>query len=176
LNGGLIASARGPLTVAFVRENGAPGAITFQIVLGHAMMAVAASARAGAIAEFLKGDVLVVGDVVDNDVAYADGFDVGRITVRGPSGKFVLGVYNEFMTADHEGRRVATFPDMIGSINPMTGDPVAISQLAPGRPVAVIVAHRSGFPVGKGALDPAVYPKVEQAMGAELRSFLGTDT
>ncbi len=88
------------------------------------------------------------------------------------AGEATLGVYNEFMTADFGGKRVATFPDMIGTIDPLTGDVVSISESKPGSRVAVIIAHRSKFPVGKGALDPAVFPEVEQAMGVDMRSYL----
>jgi hypothetical protein len=49
---------------------------------------------------------------------------------------------------------------------------VSISESKPGSRVAVIIAHRSKFPVGKGALDPAVFPEVEQAMGVDMRSYL----
>jgi DUF917 family protein len=105
-------------------------------------------------------------------VTYSGGFDLGRITVRGARGEAVLGVYNEFMTAEAGGERVATFPDMIGSFDPATGDVVSISESKPGARIAVVIAHRSRFPVGKGALDPAVFPEVEQAMGVDLRSYL----
>jgi hypothetical protein len=60
---------------------------------------------------------------------------------------------------------------MIGTLVPETGEPVAISELTPGSPVAIVVAHRSKFPVGKGALDPAVFPEVEAAMGVDLHSY-----
>ncbi len=76
------------------------------------------------------------------------------------------------LAADRDGRRVATFPDMIGSLDPATGDPIAIVQLPPGTPVAIVAAHRSGFPLGKGALDPAVFREVEEALGIELFSHL----
>ena len=52
----------------------------------------------------------------------------------------MLGVYNEFMTADFAGNRVATFPDMIGMLDPQTGEVVSISESKPGSRVAVIVA------------------------------------
>lgn len=172
LNNGLVLATRGPLRASFVRENGAPGAITFQLDLGRAMLSVTGPDRVGATAEFLKGEVLVSGEVVSNSVRYGNGFDLGEMIVRGPQGEAKLGVYNEFMTAELGGKRVATFPDMIGTLDPDTGDPVAISELRPGERAAVIVAHRSSFPVGKGALDPAVFPEVEQAMGADLRSYL----
>jgi DUF917 family protein len=170
VNGGLIYAARGPLTAGFIRENGAPGAITFQLELGRAMQQAAGADCVRAAAEFLGGRLLLQGAVTSNTVSYEGGFDLGWMTVRGAAGEAVLGIYNEYMTADMDGERVATFPDMIGTLAPQTGEPVAISELAPGSPVAVVVAHRSKFPVGKGALDPAVFPEVEAAMGVDLHS------
>lgn len=172
VNGGLIYAARGPLTAEFVKQNGAAGAITFQLELGRAMLKAAGPERVEATVTFLGGKLLASGEVTANSVAYAGGFDVGRMTVRGREGEVMLGIYNEYMTADLDGRRVATFPDMIGTLDPQTGAPVAISELRPGSTVAVIIAHRSKFPVGKGALDPAVFPEVEEAMGLDLRSYL----
>ena len=171
-NGGLIYAARGPLTAAFVQNNGASGAITFQLKLGRAMLATTGPDRMRATADFLGGEVLAVGDVAFNDVTYGGGFDLGRMVVRGAAGEVTLGVYNEFMTADVDGKRVATFPDMIGTLDPATGEPVSISESQIGARVAVVIAHRSRFPVGKGALDPAVFPEVEQAMGVDMRSYL----
>lgn len=172
LNNGLVLATRGPLRADFVRENGAPGAITFQIELGRAMLSASGPDRVRAAADFLNGEVLVTGEVVSNTVKYANGFDLGQMVVRGSEGEVTLGVFNEFMTAETGGRRIATFPDMLGTLDPETGDPVAISELQPGENAAVIMAHRSNFPVGKGALDPAVFPEAEEAMGADLRSYL----
>jgi len=172
LNGGLIYAARGPLTAEFLRANGAPGAISFQLDLGRAMLAASGAGRVRAAVDFLGGELLIEGEVMSNDVTYAGGFDLGRMIVRGAKGEATLGVYNEFMTADIDGRRVATFPDMIGTLDPDTGDVVSISESKAGARVAVIIAHRTRFPVGKGALDPAVFPEVEQAMGVDMRSYL----
>jgi hypothetical protein len=171
-NGGLIYAARGPLTAGFITENGASGAITFQLELGRAMLVAKGADRVRATVDFLGGELLVEGEVVENTVTYGGGFDLGRMVVRGPNGDATLGVYNEFMTADIGGKRVATFPDMIGTLDPVTGDVVSISESKPGSRVAVIIAHRSKFPVGKGALDPAVFPEVEQVMGVDMRSYL----
>jgi uncharacterized protein len=172
INGGLIYAARGPLTAGFIKENGAPRAITFQLDLGQAMLAAKGAERVRATVEFLGGELLVEGEVTENTVAYGGGFDLGQMIVRGANGEVVLGVYNEFMTADFAGKRVATFPDMIGTLDPQTGEVVSISESKPGSHVAVIIAHRSKFPVGKGALDPAVFPEVEKAMGLDLLSYL----
>ncbi len=171
-NGGLIYAARGPLSAGFIAENGARGAITFQLELGRAMLRARGPDRVRATVEFLGGRLLMQGKVTANTVSYAGGFDLGSMTVRGTDGEAVLGVYNEFMTAEVDGERVATFPDMIGTLDPQTGEPLAISELSAGSDVAVVIAHRAKFPVGKGALDPAVFPEVEKAMGVDLRSYL----
>jgi hypothetical protein len=172
INGGLIYAARGPLTAGFIKENGAAGAITFQLDLGRAMLRANDADRVRATVDFLGGELLMEGEVIQNTVRYGGGFDLGQMIVRSKSGEAVLGVYNEFMTADFGGKRVATFPDMIGMLDPRTGDVVSISESRPGSSVAVIIAHRSKFPVGKGALDPAVFPEVEKAMGVDMQSYL----
>jgi len=175
VSGGLVASARGPYATSFVAANGALGAISFQVDLGKAMLGAASGAeRIRAAADFMKGVVLVTGTVRENNVVYQDGFDVGRMVISDGTREIVLGVYNEFMTADCDGLRVATFPDMIGSLDPVTGDPIAIAQLPEGSAVSIVVANRAGFPLGKGALDPAVFAEVEDALGTDLFSYLET--
>lgn len=171
MNGGLTYAARGPLSAGFVTENAAAGAITFQIELGRAMLATTGSERVQSTTEFLGGSLLVEGTVATNTVTYSEGFDHGQVIVRGTQGEAVLGVYNEFMTADVDNERIATFPDLIGTLDPQSGEPVAISELPLGSEVAVIVAHRTKLPVGKGAIDPVALTEVEKAMGVDLHSY-----
>ena len=169
-NGGLIYAARGPFTARFVRAGGAPGAVSYAIRLGQAMLgAPAGRARLEAAIGFMAGERLVEGSVLANDVRYDSGFDLGTLTVEGDGGRVRLHVYNEFMAADRDGTRLFTFPDMIGSLDPATGEPIAISELQPGRAVAIVAASRRNFPVGAGATDPAVYPEVEERLGVALR-------
>ncbi|HET7672157.1 MAG TPA: DUF917 family protein [Burkholderiales bacterium] len=167
-NGGLINAVRGPFHAGFVRRQGAPGSIDFCLRLGEVMLAAKAGARVAAAADFLKGSVLVEGEVAENSVAYREGFDIGAMRV----GDVTLGVYNEFMTAERRGARLATFPDFLGSLDPATGDPLAISELKPGRRVAIVFCSRNNIPLGAGVFDPAVYPEVEAAMGVELARYV----
>ena len=171
-NGGLIYAARGPLSAGFTFENGAPGAITFQLELGRAMLCASGPDRVRATVGISWRQAAGARQGDREHVRYGGGFDLGKMIVRGVGGEAVLGVYNEFMTADVDGERVATFPDMIGTLDPYTGEPIAISELPVGSEAAVVIAHRSKFPVGKGALDPAVFPEVETALGLDLRSYL----
>jgi DUF917 family protein len=166
-NGGLINAVRGPHSAAFVRRNGARGSISFALALGDAMLAARGPERVAAAAAHLKGEVLAAGEVVSSSVGYQGGFDIGSIRV----GEVTLGVYNEFMTAERDGKRLATFPDFLGSLDPDSGDPLAISSLTPGKRVAIVVAPMRNLPLGAGVFDPAVYPEIEAAMGLELASY-----
>lgn len=163
-NGGLMNAVRGPFQAGFVRKHGAPRSITFCLELGEALL----KNRLKGAVDFLKGSVLVEGTVAENNVVYREGFDVGTLRV----GDVTLGVYNEYMTAERDGKRVATFPDFLGSIDPQSGEPLAISELKPGRRVAIVYSSRDNIPLGAGVFDPAVYPEVEAAMGLRLYEYI----
>jgi DUF917 family protein len=163
-NGGLINAVRGPFSAGFVAKQGAPRAISFCLELGERMHA----RGVGGAVDFLKGSVLVEGEVTENNVAYREGFDAGTLRV----GDVTLGIYNEFMTAERRGERLATFPDFLGSVDAASGEPLAISELEPGRRVAIVFAARENIPLGAGVFDAAVYPEVEAAMGAELARYV----
>ena len=168
-NGGSLYATRGPFTAAFVRQGGAPGAMSFAASLGRAMLdAAAGQARIEAAARALAGQVLVIGTVESNDVHYEGGFDLGTVVVAGDGGRVTLHVYNEYMAADRDGQRLWTFPDMMGSLDPRTGDPIAINEMPAGRQVAIVAGPRTAFPVGAGATDPAVFPEVEEKLGIRL--------
>ncbi|MGD9944565.1 MAG: DUF917 family protein [Burkholderiaceae bacterium] len=174
-NGGLIMGCRGPFDAALVREAGAAGAISFQLALGRAARRAGAQAGAAlreAIA-FSRGRLLVDGRVVRNDVAYREGFDVGQVVVAdaGSGAETVLGVCNEWMTAEVGARRVATFPDLLASMDPDSGTPLAIGELVPGARVAVFAVSKRDLPLGRGIFDPSVYPDVERSMDTELARY-----
>lgn len=176
ISGGLVASARGPVSVRRVAEFSAAGAIDFQLALGRAMMNAAPGPdRIKAAADAMGGEVLMTGRVARMDVTYANGFDAGHMVVTDGTRELSLGVYNEFMSADLDGRRVATFPDMLGSLHPRTGNPIAIAQLSEGDDVAIVSGDHRAMPVGTGALDPTVFSEVEAALGLDLFSYCKTE-
>src|SRR5260370_1269232 len=80
VNGGLIYAARGPLAAGFIKENGASGAISFQLGLGRAMLRASGTDRVLAAIEFLGGTLLLQGEVSANTVTYGGGFDLGQMT------------------------------------------------------------------------------------------------
>lgn len=172
-NGGLIMACRGPLPASLVTEAGALGAITYQLELGRAIVEAGDKGQAviDAVLRRTRGRVLVEGEVVSNTVAYREGFDVGQVTIGGGGKQVSLGVCNEYMHADVDGQRVATFPDLMATLDPATGSVLAIRELKPGTRVVAIATSKRNLPLGSGIFDPAVYPDVEAALGADLAKY-----
>lgn len=172
-NGGLLSASRGPFSVALVKEGGAPGAMSFAVRIGKAMLdAAQGPARTEAAAAALGGEIIAGGKVVSNDCRYDAGFDIGTVVVEDKRGRMTLHVYNEFMAADRDGERVYTFPDMMGSVDRATGDVIAISEMTPGREVSIVAAKHHNYPVGASARDPGVFPEVEEKLGIPLARYL----
>lgn len=172
-NDGLIMAARGPLSVSWVREHGAVGAISFQLALGQRMAEAGANGerRIEAIVDFTRGALAGIGVVSEKAVAYKDGFETGEVRVRCGQSELLLGICNEYMTLSRDGERIATFPDLIATVDPQRGDALSISELEPRTPVAIIIASKRNFPIGSGVLDPGVYPEVETRMGVEIARY-----
>lgn len=172
-NDGLIMAARGPLSVSWVREHGAVGAISFQLGLGRSMLDAGKQGerRLEAIVKFTGGTLAGIGEVSSKSIEYNQGFETGEIRVRSERGELVLGVCNEYMTLTRDGERLATFPDLVATVDPRAGDALSISELQPGSAVAVIIASKRNFPIGSGVLDPNVYPEIEERMGVEIARY-----
>ena len=166
-SGGFIAAARNPLPAAYLREHAAVGAITFALALGEAMLAAepaGGEAVIAAITETLGGRVIARGPVRDKALRYDGAFDIGGLSV----GEVELGLVNEYLTADADGERLATFPDVLATLSTVTGRPVSIADIRDGDEVAVLHVDKALIPLGAGVRDPSVYPEVEAMLGKPL--------
>ena len=171
-NGGLIYAARGPLTAGFIKENGAAGAITFQLALGRAMLAASGADRLRASAAFLDGEVLIQGEVTreqrdlwrrlrsrPDDRARREGRGRARRLQRVHDRRYRRQARRDVSGHDRNarpGNRRACRYLQIAAWQPRRGD------------------HRPSLKVSgrQGRLDPAVFPEVEKAMNVDMRSYL----
>ncbi len=170
--GGGVAVCRNTVTGAYLRKNAAVGAIAYAIDLGKAWQAgittSATAAIAGACA-FLHGSVIARGAVSGYQLVSEGGLDVGHFEVDGVK----LGFLNEYLYADSsDGSRLATFPDMIATVDLVTGLPVNTNRIADGCEVAVIAAPAHSLKLGAGMFDRALFEEVESMTGFELVKYL----
>jgi DUF917 family protein len=175
MSGGFIASCRNPVRASYVKQHAALGGISLALKLGEAIIASEAKGGHAVIDTICKttgGSILVEGEIIAKDVVYTrEAFDIGTITVRNGARTATLHVMNEYMAVDdHDGTRVATFPDVITTLDPQ-GEPLSVGQLHVGQGIFVLQVSKTIIPLASSVLDPSVYPFVEKAMGIDLASY-----
>jgi len=168
--GGLVAVARNPVSPAFVAENGAPGAITHAIALGEIILdkrSAGGQAVARALAAELGGRVLARGPVRDYALETRAGYDVGRLRVEDVE----LTFWNEYMTAERSGERLATFPDLITTLDAATGLPLVSAELTDGREVIAMTVPKARLILGAGVKRSESLAPAEAAVGRGLAGW-----
>ena len=93
--GGVVAVARNPVTVAYAKQNGSPGAIRQAIEVGQALLSHKGESAIDAAVKQLGGNVAVTGTVTDFRLETKGGFDVGVVTLNS---NVELTFWNEYMT------------------------------------------------------------------------------
>ncbi|MWV45472.1 DUF917 family protein [Paenibacillus sp. HJL G12] len=136
--GGLVAVARNPVTAAYARMNGAPGAITQAIEVGETLLGAHGEAAIADVATKLGGRVVACGEVTEFELETTGGFDVGTVQIDG----FEMTFWNEYMTLEKGGERYATFPDLMMTLDVKTAKPVVTAALEKGQQLAVIVVPK----------------------------------
>lgn len=169
--GGVVGVARNPVAAAYVRKNGAVGGISQAIQLGRACEeGLAQSPQAGVerAVEALKGRILCRGRVDRFQLNSQGGFDVGVLTVDG----YELTFWNEYMTATApDGTRAATFPDLIMTMDAVTGRPLPSANITQGQEVYVICASHKNLNLSPTMYDRALIEPVEKIVGRELLNY-----
>jgi len=116
----------------------------------------------------LAGTVIWPGGVVKNDSAARGGFDVGKVVLDDGS---ELVFWNEYMTLERSGARLATFPDLIVTMDAATGLPVSTAEVRVGQRLAVVVVRKNALKLGAGVKDKNLYHAIEQATGKPVIEF-----
>ena len=168
--GGSVAVARDPLTVEYLKKHAAPGGTSQMMRVGEAMIqARSQGSRAviKAITSTLSGEIVVQGEVVEIRLETIGGYDVGFIAVKGDR-KGELTFWNEFMTFEIEGKRAASFPDLITLLSLESGIPVSSAEVKKGHRVGVLVVPKANLILGEGVRVPEMLQEAEKAIGKPL--------
>lgn len=166
--GGLVAVARNPVSAEYAEEHAALEVYEQAESVGRAVRtATDGIAAADGVASVLDGDVAVTGTVESRDLKTTGGFDVGTVVVDGHE----LTFWNEYMTLERDGERLATFPDLIATLDAETGRPISTAELVEGQSVAVVVAPAASLTLGAGMDDPELFEPVEKAVGKSVVDY-----
>ncbi len=172
--GGMVAVARDPVPLSYVTDNAAPGAIRQAIAVGDAMLAARSRGGAAAMqaaADALGGKILDTGAVESVRLEVSGGYDMGTVWVAGRRGRHEITFWNEYMTLDSDGQRTVTFPDLIATLNPEDGTPLASAEIEKGMRVAILSVPRARLILGAGVRDPQLFKDIERTVGKEVLRY-----
>lgn len=171
--GGMVAVTRNPVTPDYLRINAAPGALTKAMRVGGILREYMSSVEEAClkIIEYLGGGRIIDrGLVTDVALETRGGFDVGKVLVKGFRGMYELTFWNEYMTLEDErGVRLATFPDLIVTMEIKSSLPVTSAEIVRGAEVLLVTIPREYVPLGAGVKDSGVLVQVEKVIGKSMR-------
>lgn len=170
--GGMVAVTRNPVTPGYIKENAAVGALGKAIEVGRIMQKHFGDAEKVVI-EVIRylggGSVVDRGVVVEVLLETRGGYDIGRVLVRGSIRSYEITFWNEYMTLeDSEGVRIATFPDLIVTLDTKTSLPLTSAEVKVGDEVLVVAIPREFVPLGAGVRDPEILKQVSEVVGKKI--------
>lgn len=167
--GGLVAVARNPVKVSYAKENGAPGAVQHAMAVGEALLAHSGEAAIEAVVAKLGGKVVTTGRITKFSMETTGGFDVGKVMIED---KYELTFWNEYMTLELNGERIATFPDLIMTLDAKTAMPMVSASIKQGQEVAVIMAPKENLILSTTMKNKKLLQPIEAIIGKSILPFV----
>ncbi|MGE7998878.1 DUF917 family protein [Lysinibacillus sp. NPDC093190] len=165
LAGGLVGVTRNPVTIGYLKEHGAPNAISEAIELGYCFQnGQTSEEKLENVMRQLNGIHIVSGLVTDYKLIKENGFDVGKLTVE----DFHLTFWNEYMTLSKEGNIQSKFPDLIMTFDVDKMIPVPSASIKEGMRVAVIQVDQRNLNLSTTMKNKALLQEVEEVIGTVL--------
>jgi DUF917 family protein len=169
--GGLLAVARNPVALGHAKRNGAPGAIRKAIAVGKALRRRQGEAAIAAAVDELGGRVIATGAVTAFSLETAGGFDVGTVAI---GDAYELTFWNEYMTLEKDGERLATFPDLIMTLEGRTARPVVSAEIAKGQEICAIAVPREKLILSTTMRNERLLKPIEDIVHKPILSFLAS--
>ncbi|WP_425059082.1 hypothetical protein SCACP_37390 [Sporomusa carbonis] len=167
--GGLVAVARNPVSVAYAKQNGAPGAVQQAMAVGEALLSHQGEAAVEAVVSILDGKVITTGTVTGYKMETTGGFDVGTIQL---DGDYEITFWNEYMTLEKDGQRLATFPDLIMTLDAKTARPVVSAAVERDQHITVIVAPKENLILGTTMRNKNLLQPIEEIIHKPILPFV----
>jgi DUF917 family protein len=168
--GGIVAVARNPVTIAYARENAAPGALRQAIQVGQALLEMENPLDAArSVCDLLDGELICRATVEKVSLQTEGGFDTGLVEL---GGGYELTFWNEYMTLEHRGKRLATFPDLMATLAADEIRPLTSAEIKDGQEVLLIRVPKEQLRLGAGMRRPELFRIAEEAVDKEIVRYV----
>ncbi|MGE7915476.1 DUF917 family protein [Lysinibacillus xylanilyticus] len=165
LAGGLVGVTRNPVTIGYLKEHGAPHAISSAIELGYCFLnGQTNEEKMENVIRQLNGVHIVSGKVTDYSLTKKNGFDVGKLTVEDVH----LTFWNEYMTLSKAGNIQSKFPDLIMTFDVDKMIPLPSASIKEGMRIAVIQVDQSNLTLSTTMKNKALLQEIDEVIGTIL--------
>jgi hypothetical protein len=171
--GGLVTVLRNPVKAEYLENNAAIGGLKQAIDIGKVFLKHKKDMEAvlKELSEMISLEVIVRGIVKKYEIRTQGGFDVGFVAVEAQDGGYEITFWNEYMTLEYEGERLATFPDLIVTLDSKTGRVLTSAELKEKDEIIVVKVDRGKLKLGQGMFDKKLFQKVEEVLEKEIIKY-----
>jgi len=175
--GGIVAVARNPVSAKYAKSHGAPGALKRAMKVGEIILK-GSKENPGEffykLFDAVEGKTIGECTVDDVILETKGGFDIGKVKLTCANNRALLLFYNEYMALDLEGKRIATFPDLIVTMDPIKGLPITSSEMSSyvGKKIFLGTVDRKKITLGDGLRYEEVYKDLESNLNINITEYI----
>ncbi|SHI49667.1 hypothetical protein SAMN02745751_00402 [Dethiosulfatibacter aminovorans DSM 17477] len=171
--GGLVTVLRNPVEADYVKKNAAIGSLAMAVEIGEIFEEYDdCKGITDKLNERYNLETIAYGKVIDCSLTIEGGFDHGHVTIGDGNDEFKVTFWNEFMTIDKEGVRLATFPDLIGLIDSKTTEILTSATVKEGDEVCLYRIPKENLILGSGMKNREQLRLVEKVLNTEIVKFI----
>lgn len=171
--GGFVTVLRNPVTARYVKKHAAVGALAESIRIGG--MLYQGLGNLATVLEVLGGigfEVVQRGVISQTNLVTDGGFDRGSLLIAGDGPPVEVRFWNEFMTADCAGARLATFPDLIALLASDSGLPLTSAAVRERQEVVLVRLAREHLRLGSSMGNRRLYAVAEKHLQKDLIKYV----
>ncbi|QZY56624.1 DUF917 domain-containing protein [Crassaminicella profunda] len=172
--GGLVTVLRNPVKAQYLKQNAAIGGLKQAIDIGNVFLKYKDDTEN--ILEELKKrmslEIIAKGVVKKYEINIQGGFDVGHVVINSDKRDYDLTFWNEYMTLESNGEILATFPDLIATLDEKTGKVITSADMREKDNIIVIKVDRKNLKLGKGMFDQKLFKQAEDVLNKELIKYI----
>lgn len=172
--GGFVTVLRNPVTAEYVKEQAAVGGVETAIKIGGILRADENNIQKtiNDLISCIGLEVLCEGVLTDVILNSSGGFDVGECVIKSEESIYTVSLMNEYMTAEKDGVRIATFPDLIAIFDKKTALPVISAEITEDMEVILVKIPSNRLILGSSMSDMELFKEAESVLGKNLTQYV----
>lgn len=172
--GGFITVLRNPVSADYVAKHAALGALSHSVKVGQVLYRELGNADAvvEALTKSLGTQEICRGVISDYDLNITGGFDLGSLTIENNGLPVTVSFWNEYMTVERDGSRLATFPDMVAVLDGESGLPQTSAMVHANQEVILIKLGHEQLLLGSSMRNRRLFEDAEKYLNRDLIKYV----